>query len=173
MRKATVVITSTIAASVIAMAPASATASTAKAKHSVSYAMSKRNHRYEYGKAGPTYFDCSGLTYASWKSAGVSIPRVADAQWHKLKRVKTFSRNHAFSFAGLRPGDIVVFGYSSGYADHVALYVGDGAILDASASHTSYSRTTRSSTRVGHVHLTTRVGKKNNWSWHALGVVRP
>lgn len=89
---------------------------TSQAAMAVGYAVSKIGSPYIYGATGPHAFDCSGLTMAAWRSAGVSIPRTSSAQLNGLHRVST-----------PQPGDIIV--YKGG--GHVALYVGGGRIIEA------------------------------------------
>ncbi|NGO81556.1 C40 family peptidase [Streptomyces sp. YC504] len=74
---------------------------------------------YASGARGPKAFDASGLTSAAWERAGVRIPRTAHDQWEKLRKVPLRS---------LRPGDVIVYGPD---ASHVALYAGDGKVIDA------------------------------------------
>ncbi len=75
---------------------------------------------YVYGATGPCDdgFDCSGLVQAAWASAGVSIPRDTYEQWAALPHI---------SVSALEPGDLLF--YDS--VGHVAMYVGDGEIIDA------------------------------------------
>lgn len=88
------------------------------AARAVAYARGALGKPYVYGAAGPGSYDCSGLTMAAWRAAGVSIPRTSGAQWARLARVAP---------SAVQPGDIVVY---SG-AGHVALYVGGGQIIEA------------------------------------------
>lgn len=98
----------------------------AAAARAVAYAVSKISSApYLWGGNGPVRFDCSGLTSAAWHSAGVSIPRTAAGQLRGLPRV---------SLSQLRPGDLVIYSFSS-YADHVALYVGKGVTVDTASHH--------------------------------------
>lgn len=101
-----------------APAPAPAPTQTAAAK-AVAFAYKQIGKPYVYGATGPGSFDCSGLTGAAWKSAGVSVPRTSYSQLGGLKSV---------SKSNLQPGDIVGF-YSGG---HVGLYVGNGYVIHAS-----------------------------------------
>jgi hypothetical protein len=108
---------------------------------------------YLLGGNSRSGIDCSGLTSQAWAHAGVNIPRVANDQWHQLPRV---------SLSHLKPGDIIAFGYSHGYANHVGIYTGHGKIIDTSSHRTGGG--------VGEQSLASRTG---GGSWHALGAVRP
>lgn len=99
-------------------APSTTASTTTKALKAVSYAKAQLGKPYVYGAIGPNAFDCSGLTYAAWKYAGVSIPRTSQAQERGLTHV---------SRANLAPGDIVV----SRGGGHVALYIGSGYVISA------------------------------------------
>lgn len=106
-----------------------------RALRAVQYAKSKISSApYLYGGNGPTRFDCSGLTSQAWLHAGVRIPRTAAGQLRGLPRV---------SLSSIRPGDLVVYSFSS-YADHVAIYVGNGQTVDTASHHVNsgvgYSR---------------------------------
>jgi len=90
----------------------------------VSFAKSMIGTRYLLGGNGRGGIDCSGLTSQAWLHAGVSIPRVANNQWHQFPRV---------SLSHLQAGDIIAFGYSSGYANHVGIYAGHGQVIDTSS----------------------------------------
>lgn len=91
---------------------------TTQAAMAVAYVKAKIGKPYVYGATGPNTFDCSGLTQAAWRAAGVKIPRTSQAQLAGLTRVSPSS---------VRPGDIVV--YKGG--GHVGLYVGGGQIVEA------------------------------------------
>lgn len=98
---------------------AAPTTVTYKADKAVSYAKAQVGDKYVYGGTGPNAFDCSGLTQAAWKAAGVSIPRTSQQQWSKLPKV---------SLNSLKPGDLIVF-YSG--ASHIGIYIGDGKFVHA------------------------------------------
>lgn len=89
------------------------------ASRAVAYALAQVGAPYVYGGTGPYSFDCSGLTQAAWRAAGVSIPRTSESQWHGLTHVPV---------SEALPGDIVVY---YGGASHVALYIGGGRIVEA------------------------------------------
>jgi cell wall-associated NlpC family hydrolase len=75
---------------------------------------------YVYGATGPCAdgFDCSGLVQAAWAAAGVSIPRDTYEQWAALPHIPE---------SDIVPGDLL---YYNGIG-HVAMYVGNGYIIDA------------------------------------------
>ncbi|WP_069886547.1 C40 family peptidase [Streptomyces luteocolor] len=91
----------------------------ARAASAVSYAYKALGSPYVWGATGPNAFDCSGLTQAAYRSAGVSLPRTTYAQIAAGQRV---------SRGELRPGDLVFF-YSG--ISHVGLYVGNGQMIHA------------------------------------------
>ncbi|MFJ1841313.1 MULTISPECIES: NlpC/P60 family protein [unclassified Streptomyces] len=90
-----------------------------KAEKVLAFARAQIGKPYVWGATGPSSYDCSGLTQAAWKAAGVDIPRTT---WDQVKvgtRVAT---------ADLRPGDLVFF-----YDDisHVGIYKGGGMMIHA------------------------------------------
>ncbi|RKT06423.1 cell wall-associated NlpC family hydrolase [Streptomyces sp. 3211.6] len=107
-----------------AAAPAGAHGSPApadgsRAARAVAFAYGAIGRPYVWGATGPGSFDCSGLTQAAWRAAGVSLPRTTYTQINAGRRV---SRDQ------LAPGDLVF--YYSGVT-HVGLYVGGGQIIHA------------------------------------------
>lgn len=72
---------------------------------------------YNYGDEGPNSFDCSGLMQFIFGKVGITLPRTAAQQQASLTRV-----------AVPKPGDLVFWGEP---AYHVALYLGNGKILQA------------------------------------------
>ncbi|WP_245769528.1 C40 family peptidase [Streptomyces indicus] len=91
----------------------------ARAAQAVSFAYSALGSPYVWGAAGPNAFDCSGLTQAAYRSAGVSLPRTTYTQINAGQRV---------SRGELAPGDLVFF-YSG--ISHVGIYVGGGQMIHA------------------------------------------
>jgi cell wall-associated NlpC family hydrolase len=65
--------------------------------------------------------DCSGLVYAVYRAHGILLPRDADNQ---------AMAGRAVARAALQPGDLVFFA-TNGYVHHVAIYTGNGQILDS------------------------------------------
>jgi cell wall-associated NlpC family hydrolase len=106
--------------------PSAPKTSGTRAATAVAYAVSKISTApYLYGGNGPTRFDCSGLTSQAWLRAGVKIPRTAAGQLQGLPRVPLSS---------VQPGDLVIYTFES-YADHVAIYVGNGRTVDTASHH--------------------------------------
>ena len=80
---------------------------------------------YVWGANGPTSFDCSGLVQWSLAQAGVVMPRVAAAQ---------AQAGPAVPLSQLAPGDLLFYHTdptAPGYISHVAIYLGDGEMLQA------------------------------------------
>lgn len=94
-------------------------AGSAAAQKAVDFALAQVGKPYVYGAAGPDSYDCSGLTMASWASAGVSIPHQSTQQYNYGTHV---------SFDQLQPGDLV-FLYSD--LSHVEIYIGNGQSVSA------------------------------------------
>ena len=85
----------------------------------LAFAKAQLGKPYQYASAGPNSYDCSGLTSASWKAAGVTLPRTSQAQ---------YGVGRAVSKSELALGDLVFF-YNS--LSHVALYAGNGMVIHA------------------------------------------
>jgi cell wall-associated NlpC family hydrolase len=94
-------------------------APSSRAAVAVAYARAQLGKPYVFATAGPNTFDCSGLTMAAWRAAGVSMAHYSGSQATAFPRV---------SWNQLQPGDIVVF-YSDWH--HVGLYVGGGTMIHA------------------------------------------
>jgi len=94
--------------------PASGGAATA-----VAAAKSKLGSAYVWAAAGPSTFDCSGLTMWAWAQAGVSLPHSSSMQYGSGSKV---------SASSLQPGDLVFYGSP---IHHVALYVCGGQVIHA------------------------------------------
>jgi cell wall-associated NlpC family hydrolase len=88
-------------------------------REAVEYATAQLGKDYEWGAEGPKTYDCSGLTSQAWLSAGRGIPRTSQEQWKQLKRI---------DIEDMRPGDLIIYNDD---ASHVAMYIGDGAIIHA------------------------------------------
>lgn len=87
----------------------------------VNFARAQVGKAYVMGGTGPSSFDCSGLVQAAYRQAGISLPRMSQAQ---------SSAGTSVSLSALQPGDILYWG-SKGSAYHVAVYVGGGKFVGA------------------------------------------
>ena len=85
---------------------------------------------YVFGGTTRAGIDCSGLTQAAFRAAGVTLPRVSADQMRT---------GRAVPMGDLIPGDLVGWDNSGRNlgADHVALYVGNGMILEAARPGTT------------------------------------
>nr|WP_179663963.1 NlpC/P60 family protein [Nocardioides panaciterrulae] len=90
-----------------------------RAGAAVSFAMAQVGEAYVYGAAGPSAWDCSGLTMVAWAQAGVSLPHSSSAQYSSGPHV---------SESELQPGDLVFY-YQP--ISHVGMYIGNGMIVNA------------------------------------------
>ncbi|MFC4591110.1 C40 family peptidase [Sphaerisporangium corydalis] len=90
------------------------------ARTALQFAFAQVGKPYRYGGTGPGAYDCSGLTQASWRAAGVGIPRTAAEQynWGASRRV---------SLNALQPGDLL---FAAGLG-HVGMYAGGGKMVHA------------------------------------------
>jgi len=96
--------------------PAAATA--------IEFARAQLGKPYVYAAAGPDAYDCSGLTMASYRAAGVALPHYSGAQYAALPHV---------SLDAMEPGDLLFWGTNASY--HVAIYLGAGRILEAAGAN--------------------------------------
>jgi peptidoglycan DL-endopeptidase CwlO len=96
-----------------------AATSGSRGARALAFARSQIGKPYRFASAGPNAYDCSGLTYAAWKSVGVSLPRSSRSQYGVGSYVAK---------SDLQLGDLVFF-YSP--ISHVALYAGHGTVIHA------------------------------------------
>jgi len=85
------------------------------------FAIKQIGDRYVFGAAGPTLWDCSGLTMRAFQQSGVSLPHSAAAQSRFGKSIP---------FGKLQPGDLVFFGRGH-YISHVGIFIGSGRMVNA------------------------------------------
>lgn len=100
-------------------APAASVPASGRAAAAVQYAMAQVGDAYVFGAAGPSAYDCSGLTMMAWAQAGVGLPHSASAQMGSGTPV---------SQSDLQPGDLVFY-YQP--VSHVGMYIGNGMIVNA------------------------------------------
>jgi cell wall-associated NlpC family hydrolase len=90
-----------------------------RAAVAVRYALSQVGDPYSYSANPPSSWDCSKLTAAAWRAAGVSLTPLSYAQANQVRRIST---------SELQPGDLLF--YFRG-AHHVSMYIGGGRIVEA------------------------------------------
>jgi cell wall-associated NlpC family hydrolase len=89
-----------------------------QADKAVAFAYAQLGKPYVYGATGPSSYDCSGLVQAAWAAAGVAIPRTTFEDWDSLPHIPV---------SQMVPGDLIIYDGEG----HVAIYVGNGYIIDA------------------------------------------
>jgi cell wall-associated NlpC family hydrolase len=97
--------------------PAPGTSS--QADKAIAFARNQLGKPYVWGATGPDSYDCSGLTQAAYKAAGIDLPRTTYDQVDVGTRVAE---------SDMRPGDLIFF-YSD--VSHVGLYIGNGEMIHA------------------------------------------
>ncbi len=77
---------------------------------------------YAYGGNGAGGYDCSGLTVAAFRAAGISLPRTSFAQ---------FGVGAPVSRANIQAGDLVFFNASGPGASHVGVATSGSTVISA------------------------------------------
>jgi cell wall-associated NlpC family hydrolase len=88
--------------------------------HAMLFALRQVGKAYVYATAGPTTFDCSGLTKAAYAQIRLGLPHFSGAQLHVGIPVAPDA---------LRPGDLLTYGPDG--SEHVTMYIGDGLVVEA------------------------------------------
>ena len=83
------------------------------------YALQQIGDIYVWAAAGPTRWDCSGLTMRAFQTAGVSLPHSSRVQVKYGKSI---------SYSNVKPGDLLFFGKP---ISHVSIYMGGGKMVQA------------------------------------------
>jgi cell wall-associated NlpC family hydrolase len=78
---------------------------------------------YKNGGRGPDVFDCSGLTYYTYKMAGLTLPVTAEEQGRSGAEVQR---------GAILPGDLVIFKIKRDF--HVGILLNDREFIHASKS---------------------------------------
>ncbi|MGA1170711.1 MAG: NlpC/P60 family protein [Aquiluna sp.] len=102
----------------------------AQVETAIAFASEQLGERYVLGGAGPNVWDCSGITMKSYAAAGVYIGwHSATAQYNVLAGQKKL-----VPFQNAQRGDLIWWSTESAFSGdkyHVAIYLGDGMMLEA------------------------------------------
>ncbi|MFF8974496.1 C40 family peptidase [Streptomyces sp. NPDC014995] len=90
-----------------------------KADKALAFARAQIGRPCVWGATGPESYDCSSLTQAAWKAAGVTLPRASVDQARAFTRV---------GLDDLQPGDLVFFHDD---LSHTGLCTGNGMMIHA------------------------------------------
>lgn len=92
----------------------------------IAYALAQLGKPCQWGATGPDAYDCYGLIYAAYRSAGITVPRTTSGMWDLTPHIPE---------AQAEPGDIVFFstgpGTGPGRPGHVGLVIGHGQMVIA------------------------------------------
>jgi cell wall-associated NlpC family hydrolase len=85
---------------------------------------------YIWGSEGPNSFDCSGLVYAAYRSAGLGWPN-----WDRLNSSLYAGYTKHVSLNELVPGDLLFYSYKGTISSihHITIYAGDGMMWEANS----------------------------------------
>ena len=85
---------------------------------------------YIWGTQGPNSFDCSGLVYAAYKTAGLGWPN-----WDRLNSALYAGYTKHVSLNELVPGDLLFYSYKGTISSihHITIYAGNGMMWEANS----------------------------------------
>lgn len=93
----------------------------------VAYARQQLGEPYVWGAEGPDRFDCSGLVNYVYKHFGISTPRTTSDMMSSKSPLIPINAGQ------LQPGDLILSHWGNNKAhSHVAMYAGDGKVIEAS-----------------------------------------
>ena len=102
----------------------------AKVEIAIAFASEQLGERYVLGGAGPNVWDCSGITMKSYAAAGTYIGwHSATAQYNVMA-----SQKKLVPFQDVERGDLIWWSTEKAFSGdkyHVAIYLGDGMMLEA------------------------------------------
>jgi len=85
---------------------------------------------YIWGTQGPNSFDCSGLVFAAYKSAGLDWPN-----WDRLNSALYAGYTKHVGLTELQPGDLLFYSYKGTISTihHITIYAGGGMMWEANS----------------------------------------
>jgi len=83
---------------------------------------------YIWGNEGPNSFDCSGLVFAAYRSAGLDY-----TQWDRVNSRIYYSWTKRVPLSELVPGDLIFYSYKADISTihHITIYAGNGMMWEA------------------------------------------
>ena len=83
---------------------------------------------YVWGDEGPNTFDCSGLVYAAYKSAGLGWPN-----WDRLNSGLYYTYVKQIPLSEMQPGDLLFYSYDGTISKihHMSIYAGNEMMWEA------------------------------------------
>ncbi len=96
----------------------------------IAFARAQVGEPYQFGAAGPNAWDCSGLTMMAYSAAGLAI----GGHGSTAQYTRASSRGLLVPYGQVQPGDLIFYssgGSAAGSKYHVALYIGDGLMIEA------------------------------------------
>lgn len=83
---------------------------------------------YVWGNEGPSSFDCSGLVFAAYRSAGLDY-----TQWDRVNSRIYYSWTKRVPLSELVPGDLIFYSYKADISTihHITIYAGNGMMWEA------------------------------------------
>ena len=85
---------------------------------------------YIWGTQGPNSFDCSGLVFAAYQSAGLDWPN-----WDRLNSALYAGYTKHVGLTELQPGDLLFYSYKGTISTihHITIYAGGGMMWEANS----------------------------------------
>jgi len=85
---------------------------------------------YVWGAQGPNSFDCSGLVFAAYRSAGLVWPN-----WDRLNAALYSTYTMHVSLNALVPGDLLFYSFDGSISSihHITIYAGNGMMWEANS----------------------------------------
>jgi cell wall-associated NlpC family hydrolase len=83
---------------------------------------------YVWGDEGPNSFDCSGLVYAAYRSAGLGWPN-----WDRLNSALYYRYVKQIPLSEMEPGDLLFYSYdgSTSKIHHISIFAGNEMMWEA------------------------------------------
>lgn len=110
------------------------TSRTTEAQRAAAVAYAKKQVQarkpYVWGDEGPNSFDCSGLVYAAYRSAGLNWPN-----WDRLNSALYAGYTKHVPLTELQPGDLLFYSYKGTISTihHITIYAGGGMMWEANS----------------------------------------